>query len=119
MKTLIKTSRHTFLSICVSASLLTGFGGMFQVAQAAEEPTFIKNVNYADLNLETENGARVLLARLRLASNEVCANLASPDLPMRAHWLACVDKALSGAVAKINSKALSALYARTTQVPQG
>jgi UrcA family protein len=119
MNTLIKTSRHSFLSICAGTALLMGAGGVMQNVQAAEEPTYIKNVNYADLNLETEKGARVLLARLRLASNEVCANLASPDLPMRAHWVACVDKAMSDAVAKINSKALSALYARTAHAPQG
>lgn len=118
MKTSMNAARNSFFSFVAGSALLAA-GGMLQIAHADEADVFIKNVTYSDLNLESEQGARILLSRLRLASSEVCATLASSDLTLRAHWLACVDKAMSGAVAKINSTALTTLYTRTVRAPKG
>jgi UrcA family protein len=116
MKTVMYAARHPFFSLVAGSALLAS--GMLQVAHA-DPDVFVKNVTYSDLNLESEQGARVLLSRLRLASIEVCATLASSDLTLRAHWLACMDKAMSGAVAKINSTALTTLYMHTFRAPKG
>jgi UrcA family protein len=118
MKTSMNITRNSFFSIVAGSALLTA-GGMLQVAHADQADVFVKNVTYSDLNLESEKGVQVLLARLRQASNEVCATLASSDLTLRAHWLACMDKAMSGAVAKINSTALTTLYMHALRVPKG
>jgi UrcA family protein len=117
MKAVMYAARHPFFSLVAGSALLAA-SGMLQVAHA-DPDVFVKNVTYSDLNLESEQGARVLLSRLRLASIEVCATLASSDLTLRAHWLACMDKAMSGAVAKINSTALTTLYMHTFRAPKG
>jgi UrcA family protein len=118
MKAVMYAARHPFFSLVAGSALLAA-SGMLQVAHADQADVFVKNVTYSDLNLESEQGARVLLSRLRLASIEVCATLASSDLTLRAHWLACMDKAMSGAVAKINSTALTTLYMHTFRAPKG
>jgi UrcA family protein len=118
MKTSMNVARSSFFSFVAGGALLAA-SGMLQVAHADQTDFFVKNVTYSDLNLESEQGARVLLSRLRLASSEVCATLASADLTLRAHWLACIDKAMSGAVAKINSTALTTLYLHTLRAPKG
>jgi UrcA family protein len=118
MKTAMYAARHSFFSLVAGSALLAA-SGMLQVADADQADVFVKNVTYSDLNLESEQGARALLSRLRLASIEVCATLASTDLTLRAHWLACMDKAISNAVAKINSSALTTLYVHTRRAPKG
>ena len=118
MKTSMTVSRNCLLSFVAGSALLMA-SAMSQVAHADQPEVFVKNVTYSDLNLESEKGARALLARLHLASTEVCATLASSDLTIRAHWLACVDKAMSDAVAKVNSTALTTLYMHTTRSPKG
>jgi UrcA family protein len=119
MKTSINPIRKSLASLTAALTLLMAAGGFLQTAQADEADVFVKKVNYSDLNLESEKGARILLARLRLASGEVCGVFASPELSMRQRWQECVDKAMAGAVTKINSTAVTTLYARIVHAPQG
>jgi UrcA family protein len=82
---------------------------------AAQDTTpdarWTQNVKYDDLNLDTEKGASVLLARLRQAAQVVCKSLENPHgLEFRNHWQVCYDRALASAVGQINKAQLSAAY---------
>ena len=81
-------------------------------AQDTPQP-LSKNVAYADLDLDTPEGARILYGRLRNAANYVCktsANFSEPG----AGWKACYDATLAKAVAQINKATLTKLYEQST-----
>lgn len=72
-------------------------------------------VQYADLDLNSAAGNKVLYARLSAAAERACGNDASArDLKRKAHYRACYDKALNGAVDKIGTRELQALHASKT-----
>jgi UrcA family protein len=100
MNTQIKNAKNVLVVLAaMSAAVLVGVG------HAAEVPA--RAVTYRDLNLNTEAGAKVLYQRIHGAANEVCGNVEVRDLPgVRAHE-ACVEKAVSDAVAAVNSQRLT------------
>jgi UrcA family protein len=59
-------------------------------------------VSYGDLNLSSETGARVLLARLRGAARSVCAPMDGRGPASFGRYRACVNNAMANAVADIN-----------------
>jgi len=70
-----------------------------------------QRVSYADLNLDSERGARLLLRRIRAAAETVC-HAGSAPLSLRA-WQAaraCARQATGRAVAQVNDPTLTALY---------
>jgi UrcA family protein len=100
MNTQIKNVKNTLVVVAaMSAAMLVG------VVHAAEVPA--RAVSYKDLNLNTEAGTKVLYQRIHGAANEVCGNVEVRDLPgVRAHQ-ACIEKAVSDAVAAVNSQRLA------------
>jgi len=100
MNTQIKNAKNVLVVLAaMSAAMLIG------VVHAAEIPA--RAVTYKDLNLNTEAGAKVLYERIHGAANQVCGNVEVRDLPgVRAHE-ACVQKAVSDAVAAVNSRRLT------------
>ena len=75
-------------------------------------------VSYTDLNLENEEGVRVLYQRLKRASKEVCGakslNIAG-SLPVslqRGTPKRCYRETLSNAVGKIDNADLTRIHAR-------
>ena len=75
-------------------------------------------VSYTDLNLENEEGVRVLYQRLKRASKEVCGakslNIAG-SLPVslqRGTPKRCYRETLSNAVDKIDNEDLTRIHAR-------
>jgi len=71
-------------------------------------------VSYVDLNLENEEGVRVLYRRLQRASKEVCgvASLKSLEyLHLRSKTKQCYREALSNAVDKIDNEDLTRIHA--------
>lgn len=72
-----------------------------------------KVVNYRDLNRNTAEGVQTLLGRIRQASETVCTpEPVMKNLPDFRDYERCKTEAISGAVAQVNSPALSALYSR-------
>jgi len=69
------------------------------------------SVSYADLNLESEEGVRVLYRRLQHATKEVC----SPKITLSpfANYQAssCYRHTLSDAVDKVNNEGLTRIHA--------
>jgi UrcA family protein len=96
-------------------SLICAAGG----AQAAEPPQILtKIVRYGDLNLDSEQGAKVLYGRLRSAARQVCAPLDNVDLGIQRQWNDCFSKAVGNAVAQVNKTTLSALHAQVVYRPK-
>jgi UrcA family protein len=96
MKTQIK---NVVMGVAVAAAMLVG------VAQGAEAPT--KTVRYQDLNLNTEAGVQVLYKRIHGAANVVCGNYDVRDLVVARAHKACVDRAVTEAVAAVNNQMLT------------
>jgi len=67
-------------------------------------------ISYADLNIETETGAKVLYARLKWASAQVCgieSFTTVRSLSVRRNALNCFQETLEASVEKIDSDALT------------
>jgi UrcA family protein len=109
MNTSIKTQSR--LTACILAAGLFALGFGASGAQAAERfQSLTKVVAYGDLNLDSQQGAKVLYARLRNAARTVCHPLEGRDLNQIALWRGCVDQAVSSAVVQINKTSVTALH---------
>jgi UrcA family protein len=113
MQSSIKTQSQSITSMMLAgfAALACVAHGGTVVAQPAEPLT--KIVAFGDLNLDSDQGAKVLYARLRHAAQYVCAPLEdSRDLSLKAIWQNCVENSLSDAVGRINKPHVTALHNR-------
>jgi UrcA family protein len=113
MNRMIDISR---LRITIAAGLLgalaCGLTAMPALADSGDAPQV--TVKYGDLNVSSPQGAAVLYARIRNAAKSVCPTIDDRRLAEMANRDACIDKAISGAVIKVNNAALSALYIEKT-----
>jgi UrcA family protein len=80
------------------------------MADQSDGDALTKVVNYADLNLNGEAGARALHGRLRLAATQVCAPFRGTSLRERTKWRECFDPALARSVAKVDEPMLTAYH---------
>ena len=95
----------------LSATMLAG------VTQAAA-PDFPKQaVSYKDLNLDSNAGIQVLYKRIQGAANQVCGKADIRDLQGMSVQKACVARAISGAVAAVNSPTLTRVYLTKSGAP--
>ena len=109
---LFKSLVTTFVVIVLSspAVVLAGTPGYIEDAKAT--------VSYADLNLESEEGVRVLYRRLQRASNEAC-RVPSPKIAESIHMKSwrrqatqrCYRKTLSQLVEKVDNEDLTRIHA--------
>ena len=67
-------------------------------------------VHFGDLDLSRSEGATVLYRRLRSAAETVCAPLDDRGVARHMSFKACVQSAISAAVAKVDRPALTAYY---------
>ena len=67
-------------------------------------------VHFGDLDLSRSEGATVLYRRLRSAAETVCAPLDDRGVARHMSFKACVQSAISTAVAKVDQPALTAYY---------
>jgi len=75
-------------------------------------------INYADLNVSTQVGARVLLSRIKNAAENMCGYYPATDLGRRADHIACVRDTVNDAVAQVDNPVLTALNGGT-ETPAG
>jgi len=105
------------LAACI-ASLFSG--GVVSQAFAGDRIVIETGaIRISDLNLDTEQGARTLIRRIAAKAGDLCAQTDSP-LVRGAEQArrACVAKAIATSVAKVNSPAVTAEYARlSTETP--
>ena len=57
-----------------------------------------------------QTGAAVLYGRIRAAAEKVCSPYDSSRLAAKAHLDACINEAISKAVARVDAPALSCIY---------
>ena len=90
----------------MSATMLTG------VTQAATSGDNVPKqaVEYKDLNLDGSAGAQMLYKRIQGAANQVCGKADVRDLRAVSGRKACVERAVSDAVAAVNSPRLTRVY---------
>jgi len=94
-----------YAAICVlfgSAAV----GAPWTAAQASMPVS--KTVRFADLDIHTAEGAKVLYHRIRLAAQDVCEPLSSDPI-LREAIPGCVATAIDNAVKKVNAPYLTAL----------
>jgi UrcA family protein len=72
-------------------------------------------VRFADLDLSQTDGAAALYGRLRQAAHSVCSSLQSRDIGMNAHYRACMEQAIDGAVSSIGRPTLSQYHESHTK----
>ena len=110
--------RSRFLSTIpvIAASLLSLAFAAHAGPASVNQPQDVlaKTVTYGDLNLESEQGAKVLYARLRSAARQVCRPVEGIELSSQRAWSTCVDEAVSSAVIKVNRERVTALHNQTT-----
>jgi UrcA family protein len=87
-------------------------------ARADDTEVNTYKVLYADLNLDREAGVAALYQRLRVAAKRVCSDVASPMLASRKTYAACIERAVSTAVAQIDRPMLSDYAAQRLRRPQ-
>jgi UrcA family protein len=115
------TSTHFTLSRAVLVTAILGVlaSGLTAVCGAADSTGLPQAVvKYADLDISTSQGAAVLYNRIRSASEGLCAPLDGGDLNAKFRAKACVQRAIEGAVAKVNGPALYAVYAAKHEMQQ-
>lgn len=77
-----------------------------------DQPVSVK-VKASDLNLNTDEGAKVLLRRMNDAAEKICGPAPnSLELARSRVFHACVDQALTPTVASLRNPRVTALYAR-------
>ena len=106
-----KTYRKT------GVSLLLTFGIALPAIGLAAAPSQIDDVSvrvsYADLDIHSEAGAKVLYSRLKRASEEVCgiqSHVINGSLAATKNARACYREALEVSVKKIDSAALTGIH---------
>jgi UrcA family protein len=106
MNTSIRTKFYT----AVYCALGTAAFGALTTPALADEPALpSKVVKFADLNIASPSGAKVLYQRIEAAANEVCADDAAHTIQLMVDQRACIKKAIDNAVRSVNSVALSEL----------
>lgn len=116
-------NRSALFTDILSAAVAVGaiflaVGSMTGVAQAQTAATPATTVSYADLDLSTHDGARVLLKRINIAAKEACgpAPVMSPLTPAApTRHDRCIAQAADKAVAEVNAPLVVALHTGVTQ----
>jgi UrcA family protein len=83
-------------------------GGLLTTARAADDGVPKETVRFADLNISTPEGAKILYGRIERAAHRVCRN-PLPDFVNLRQENICANVAIDKAVKAVNSPALSAL----------
>ena len=93
-----------FLIVATLGVAVLGFTAHADEAAAAADS---RAVRYADLNLNTMAGAKVLYKRIQLAAEQVCGDAGSRQLDQAAAAKACMDQAIDSSVRAVNRMLLT------------
>jgi len=100
----------------VFGALALSSGAVCSAADGFGSPQVL--VKYGDLNVSSQQGAVALYTRIRAAAERVCGPFDHRDLAAKTVVNACIHKAISDAVAKVDQPALSAVYRAKNRTPQ-
>ena len=113
---LMHQSRLTPVRVVGTALVVVAATLLADIAAAKERDAVSTVVNYSDLDLTRSADTARLYARLKYASQKVCAAYDSRELGTRDLHAACYDKALSSAVAEVNDARLTSLHAAEPRI---
>lgn len=95
----------------VAMCALAVFAGVVAHAQPFGEVQ-TRVVHFADLDLNTHSGVKILYRRIEVSARAVCGEPESPNSPIPSPgWHPCVANAIRSAVIRANRPLLSAYYA--------
>jgi UrcA family protein len=80
------------------------------VVTSSEKERKHQTVKYADLNIQTADGAKAMVRRLNSAAEKVCMPYPKKDLKDTKNHQNCVSGAMEGAVASLGSPAVQQAY---------
>jgi UrcA family protein len=100
-------NRYALLGMAMLAAALTA--NLASAATATTEGPKQTVVKYSDLDLSRPQDARRLYGRIKYAAREVCDNNASSDLHLLKIYQTCLRKAVTDAVAQVQSPQLAAV----------
>ena len=109
-RTNVRTQSKVHPWIAGFGALCFALGALDAVADpAGDVPS--RKVNFADLNLDSPAGARVLYQRIQSAARAVCGmSEYRTTFEQRNASRKCYQEAITGAVSQINSETLTALH---------
>lgn len=112
------TRFHSHVALWSALGIAT-LGQLCSVASAAETPQQIV-VQYADLDLSSQEDAGKLYARLQRASRYVCREFEGREPAKIRLRHKCYDEALTSAVASVDHAVLTAMHAnKNVRLAQG
>ena len=106
---IIRQSTHRSAFRAVALSCVACVLGSAQALAGDDTQQRTLKVSYADLNLNSENGAATLYQRIRGAAHLVCG-MEGHALVEHISWQKCYDGALGDAVTKVNNPLVTAVY---------
>lgn len=100
---IVSLTRRVSTSAALAAAISCAFA--FTATAVAEESggePLTRVVNYADLNLNSDAGVKVLYSRLRYAARHVCNSYEGQQLIQGERWRDCYSGAMERAVTDID-----------------
>lgn len=98
----------------IATAIFGALAASFSAVSAADPSSAGITVKYADLNVASPSGARVLYERIRAAAQSACNYFWFETDEAEAR---CVQNTIANAVSKINQPALSAVYNVKYKIP--
>jgi UrcA family protein len=99
---------HSLIATSLFCVLSSGLAALPAAADSFE-PLKV-TVKFGDLDISRPQGAAVLYLRIRAAAQSVCSPYDGSGFPAKMLLDACVNKAVTDAVATVNKPALFAVY---------
>jgi UrcA family protein len=99
---------RTVIAAVLFGGAACGFAALPADADSSDVLQF--TVKFGDLHVSSPQGAAVLYGRIRAAAEKVCSPYDQRGLESKMHLNACIDKAILGAVTRVNNFALTAVY---------
>lgn len=98
----------------IAAAVLGAITSSLSAVSAADSSSVTIIVKYADLDIATPSGARVLYGRIEAAARAACRYYLFETEEDSAR---CVRDAIAGTVTKVNQPALTAVFAAKFKIP--
>ncbi len=120
MKTSFTRYNLTRIVMISATFAFVSFAGLCNAAEPDSHDALRMDVSYADLNIDSAAGAKVLYGRLRSAAQRVCAPFDDGrQTTFNHHFQACLRNALDSAVAQVNRPTLTAMHSRVSPAAGG
>jgi UrcA family protein len=109
-------SRFITASILAAGFLVLSSAALGDTVQAVGTPQSDSTIiAFGDLNLDSQQGTKVLYARLRNGAEDVCASFEGRDLFFKRLWQTCFDQAVAAAVVQVNRPSLTTLHSQAVK----